>query len=101
MTSDTLDVSLPEVISLGPQKLRKHFFCPLQTTPTLCLPNPEKPFVQCVDEKDVCVTSVRLQKHGSSLKPVAYFSTTLDPVAKAFTHCLRVVGATERAVLTF
>lgn len=71
----------------------------LQSAPTLGVPNPDKPFVQHVDEKEGCMTSVLLQKHGSQLKPVAFFSCTLDPVAKALPHCLRAVAAAERAVL--
>lgn len=71
----------------------------LQTTPTLGVPNPDKPFVQCVNEKEEWLTSALLQKHGCHLKPVAYFSSTLDPVAKALLHCLSAVWAAEKAVL--
>lgn len=54
----------------------------LQITPTLGLSDPLKPsFVQTVDEKNGCMASVLLQKHGDKLRPVAHFSSKLDPVA--------------------
>ena len=71
----------------------------LQSPPVLGVPDPDKPFVQCVDEKSGCMTSVLLQKHGTDLRPVAYFSCSLDPVARALPHCLRAVAAAEKAVL--
>jgi len=70
----------------------------LQTTPTLGLPNPDKPFTQAVDEKRGCMTSVLLQEHGGRLRPVAYFSAKLDPVAAGLPTCLRAVAAAEKAV---
>ena len=70
----------------------------LQTTPTLGLPNPDKPFTQAVDEKRGCMTSVLLQENGGRLRPVAYFSAKLDPVAAGLPTCLRAVAAAEKAV---
>ncbi|KAL6464273.1 hypothetical protein MHYP_G00265900 [Metynnis hypsauchen] len=67
----------------------------LQTTPTLGIPTPEKPFIQTVDERNGCMLSVLLQKHGGRLRPVAYFSCKLDTVAAALPLCLRAVAAVE------
>ncbi|XP_027142002.1 protein NYNRIN-like [Larimichthys crocea] len=71
----------------------------LQSTPTLGLPDPLRPFTQTVDEKNGCMTSVLLQEHGGRLRPVAYFSSKLDPVAAGLPRCLRAVAAAEKAVL--
>ncbi|KAI9999559.1 hypothetical protein NQD34_018411 [Periophthalmus magnuspinnatus] len=71
----------------------------LQTPPTLGLPDPARPFTQTVDERDGCMVSVLLQKHGGTLRPVAYFSAKLDPVAAGLPRCLRAVAAAEKAVL--
>ncbi len=71
----------------------------LQTSPTLGLPYPERNFVQTVDEKNGFVTSVLLQDHGGKLRPVAYFSSKLDPVAAGLPKCLRAVASAEKAIL--
>ncbi|XP_060767573.1 uncharacterized protein LOC132875024 isoform X4 [Neoarius graeffei] len=70
----------------------------LQTTPTLGLPDPNKPFFQTVNEKKGFMTSVFLQKHGDRLRPVACFSSKLDPVVAGFPFCLCAVAAAEKAV---
>ncbi len=71
----------------------------LQTSPTLGLPDPERNFVQTVDEKNGFMTSVLLQDHGGKLRPVAYFSSKLDPVAAGLPKCLRAVASAEKAIL--
>ncbi|KAK2920516.1 hypothetical protein Q8A73_000001, partial [Channa argus] len=71
----------------------------LTAAPTLGLPNPNMPFTQFVDQKDSYMTSVLCQSHGGKLRPVAYFSSKLDPVAAGLPLCLRAVAAAEKAVL--
>ena len=55
--------------------------------------------MQAVDEKHGCMTSVFMQEHGGRQRPVAYFSTKLDPVAAGLPGCLCAVAAAEKAVL--
>ncbi|KAL6487684.1 hypothetical protein MHYP_G00043100 [Metynnis hypsauchen] len=45
------------------------------------------------------MTSVLSQKHGDRLRPVAYFSSKLDPVVRGLLLCLRAVAAAEKAVV--
>lgn len=71
----------------------------LQSAPTLGLPKPDLPFTQFVDQKDGFLTSVLTQTHGGKQRPVAYFSTKLDPVAAGLPLCLRAVAAAEKAVI--
>ncbi|MGL5581012.1 MAG: RNase H family protein, partial [Cetobacterium sp.] len=71
----------------------------LQQAPTLGLPDPMRPFTQMVDERDGFMTSVLTQKHGDGLRPVAYFSSKLDAVARGLPPCLRAIAAAEKAVM--
>ena len=76
----------------------------LQTAPALGLPDPTRPFTQTVDERGGFMTSILLQEHGGVMRPVAYFSGKLDPVAAGLPRCVRAVAAAEKAVyadLTF
>lgn len=50
----------------------------LQTPPTIGIPDPECPFAQTVDKRQGFMTSVLLQEHGGSLRPVACFSCKLE-----------------------
>ncbi|KAG1933997.1 hypothetical protein F2P79_020134 [Pimephales promelas] len=81
----------------------EHAFCEMKqallSAPTLGIPNPDKPFTQTVAEKNGYKSSVLLQEHGGKLRPVAYFSTKLDAVARGLPACLRAVAAAERAVV--
>lgn len=71
----------------------------LQTAPVLALPNPSKPYIQMVDEKNGFMSSVLIRQHGDLLRPVAYYSSKLDPVAAGLPGCLRAVAVCEKAVL--
>lgn len=70
----------------------------LVSSTVLALPNSDKPFIQTVDCKESYMTSVLLQTHGGRLKPVAYYSSQLDQVARALPPCLRAVIAASMAV---
>lgn len=71
----------------------------LQTSPSLGIPDPDKPFTQTVDERKGHMVSVLLQEHGGKLRPVAYFSSKLDSVAQGLPPCLRAVAAAEKTVM--
>lgn len=70
----------------------------LQQPPTLGPPDPNRSFSQTVD--DGCRTSDLLQERGDKLRPVAYFSPKLDPVAAALPCCLGAVAAAEKDVFS-
>ncbi|XP_028327652.1 uncharacterized protein LOC114478651 [Gouania willdenowi] len=92
--------SPPKALVWTPEALRafEDLKTVLQTSPTLGIPDLQRPFTLFVDEKGGCMTSVLCQKHGDNLKPCGYFSKKLDPVARAFPPCLRSVAACEAAV---
>jgi len=70
----------------------------LSSAPALGLPNYEKPFHLYACERQGFAQSVLTQKHGNKLRPVAYYSTKLDPVAQGFPSCLKAVAAASLAV---
>ena len=49
----------------------------LQTAPTLGIPDPHKPFIQAVDERHGCMTSVLMQEHGGRQRLISQQNWTL------------------------
>lgn len=70
----------------------------LASAPALGLPNYEKLFFLFVHESKGVGSGVLAQKFGPSLRPVAYYSIQLDPVARGAVPCLRAVAATVELV---
>uniref|UniRef100_A0A3P9NYQ3 Reverse transcriptase/retrotransposon-derived protein RNase H-like domain-containing protein n=1 Tax=Poecilia reticulata TaxID=8081 RepID=A0A3P9NYQ3_POERE len=67
----------------------------IQTT-TLILPDYKMTFVQTVDCRNVFMTSVLLQSHGNILKPLAFYSKKLDPVAQSLPDCVQALVSGKR-----
>ncbi|XP_054444143.1 uncharacterized protein LOC129082473 [Pteronotus mesoamericanus] len=61
----------------------------------LALPNPAKPFLLYVAEKQGMALGVLSQTLGPWKRPVAYLSKKLDPVASGWPACLRAIAATS------
>ncbi|XP_055358840.1 uncharacterized protein LOC129603100 [Betta splendens] len=68
-------------------------------TGALGFPDYSKPFVQTVDCKGEYMVSVLAQRFGMQMRPVAYYSIRLGPVARALPPCVRAVEAAAEAVL--
>lgn len=56
-------------------------------------------FIQTMDKKQGCMTSVLLQLHGSKLDPLVYYAAKIDLVAVSLPLCLRAVAAAENVAL--
>uniref|UniRef100_A0A7M4ESK6 Reverse transcriptase/retrotransposon-derived protein RNase H-like domain-containing protein n=1 Tax=Crocodylus porosus TaxID=8502 RepID=A0A7M4ESK6_CROPO len=65
----------------------------LSQAPALGLPSYKKPFVLFVHKRRGVASGVLTQKLGPQLHPIAYYSATLDPVAKGVVSCLRAAAA--------
>lgn len=61
----------------------------LQTPGTLGHPNMQKPFQLAVDCKEGFMVAVLTQSFGTKQRPVAYYSTKLDPVARGLPPAYR------------
>ncbi|XP_054825975.1 LOW QUALITY PROTEIN: uncharacterized protein LOC129323462 [Eublepharis macularius] len=70
----------------------------LMSAPALGLSDLSKPFELFVYEKQGCMTGVLTQKWGPTMRPVAYLSRQLDPVARGWPACLREVAAVSMAL---
>uniref|UniRef100_A0A8C5LYR7 ribonuclease H n=1 Tax=Leptobrachium leishanense TaxID=445787 RepID=A0A8C5LYR7_9ANUR len=70
----------------------------LMEAPALGLPDHSKPFQLFVHEHNQTATGVLVQTFGSWLRPVAYLSKQLDPVACGLPLCLKAVAATAMLI---
>ncbi|KAF6288390.1 hypothetical protein mRhiFer1_009124 [Rhinolophus ferrumequinum] len=66
----------------------------LGQTPALGLPDAERPFHLFVHERDKTPLELLAQTVGPWLRPTAYLSKKLDPVAAGWSPCLRTLAAT-------
>ena len=65
----------------------------LSMPPALGLPNFDKPFHLYCHENNEIATGILGQSFASQIRPIAYFSCQLDPVASGMPPCLRAVAA--------
>ena len=82
----------------NPQKITVTLKQALSSAPALGIPNYEKPFHLYANESRGFAQSVLTQRHRNKLRPVAYYSSKLDPVAQGFPSCLRAVAAASLTV---
>lgn len=73
----------------------------LLSAPALGLPDYKQPFILFVHEKCGFAQAVLTQRHNSSYRPFAYFSSKLDPVEKGLPPCLKAVAAAALAINKF
>ena len=65
----------------------------LMKAPALGLPDYHQPFHLHVHEREGFATGILVQKHGTHCRPVAYYSSRLNPVVLGMPGCLRAVAA--------
>uniref|UniRef100_A0A8C8BC65 Reverse transcriptase/retrotransposon-derived protein RNase H-like domain-containing protein n=1 Tax=Otus sunia TaxID=257818 RepID=A0A8C8BC65_9STRI len=70
----------------------------LLSAPALGLPDYSKPFTLYCDENKGTAKGVLVQALGPYERPVAYFSSTLDPVTKGTPFCIRTIAAAAEIV---
>lgn len=70
----------------------------LQTDTVLALPDCEQPFTLQVDARDGFVTAVLTQPFGNAQRPLAFYSTQLDSVARGLPSCVQACAAAAKAV---
>lgn len=70
----------------------------LLSAPALGLPDYDQTFTLFVHEKCGFAQSVLTQRHNSSHRPVAYFSSRLDPVERGLPPCLKAVAVAAAAL---
>uniref|UniRef100_A0A8C4P4X8 Reverse transcriptase/retrotransposon-derived protein RNase H-like domain-containing protein n=1 Tax=Dromaius novaehollandiae TaxID=8790 RepID=A0A8C4P4X8_DRONO len=97
-----LDMPRPEIepLAWGPER-EKAFTSvkkALVSAPALGLPDYSKLFELFVHERQGVVSGVLTQKLGPHRRPVAYYSTQLDEVAKGTPGCIRAIAATAALI---
>ena len=70
----------------------------LVSAPALGLPDYSKLFALFVHERQGVASGVLTQKLGPHHRPVAYYSTQLDEVAKGTPGCIRAIAATAALI---
>ncbi|KAG8014394.1 hypothetical protein GBF38_017548 [Nibea albiflora] len=70
----------------------------LVSSGVLALPDYKKPFIQMCDARSGFMTSVLTQPFGGKFRPIAYYSSKLDPIARAMPQCLQAVQAAALAI---
>uniref|UniRef100_A0A8C0BIZ1 Reverse transcriptase/retrotransposon-derived protein RNase H-like domain-containing protein n=1 Tax=Buteo japonicus TaxID=224669 RepID=A0A8C0BIZ1_9AVES len=80
------------------EKAFRTFKAALLSTPALGLPDYSKPFKLYCDEAKEVAKGVLVQTLGPHERPVAYFSSTLDPVTKGTPFCIRAIAAAAEMV---
>uniref|UniRef100_A0A5F8GR28 Uncharacterized protein n=1 Tax=Monodelphis domestica TaxID=13616 RepID=A0A5F8GR28_MONDO len=91
---------IPEPLKLEPEHLSavSDLKKAILSSPTLGIPDYNKPFTLYVQERRGVASGVLAQTLGPSQCPIAYSSAQLDPIASGLPPCLRGVAATALLV---